>query len=148
MGIKLYIGKDLPNVSLSFSEWDNFKINAVNALFRYIEYTLIVGKYKKIEDRALAKNLETDLMDIINEQIEDLSFDQIDTLIYFDLCGIYYFVNKDTFQGHYSLGNSYDIYQTLLILKEYFRPQDQIIVDNFIDLFRLSFNSNLKVHFT
>ena len=147
MGIKLFINKDLPNVSLSFDEWDNFKVSSVKALFKCIVNTLIIGEYKKIEDYILAKNLEVDLMEIINDDIEDLSPEQIDTLIYFNLCGLYYFINKDTFQGYYSLGNSYDIYETLLILKDYFNYEDGIIVNNLIELFKLSFSKKLKVHF-
>ena len=70
MGIKLFINKDLPCVNFSFEEWDNFKESFTKALFNCIEHILILGEYKKEIDCSIAKNLETDLNEIINGEIQ------------------------------------------------------------------------------
>jgi hypothetical protein len=147
MGIKLFINKDLPCVNFSFEEWDNFKESFTKALFNCIEHILILGEYKKNIDYITAKNLETDLNEIINDDVADLSPEQIDTLIFFDLSGIYYFVNKDTFQSNFSIGNAYDIFITLKILKDYFKQEELNLVNDFINIFKVSFNKKEKVIF-
>ncbi|NCA20557.1 MAG: hypothetical protein EBS86_05415 [Crocinitomicaceae bacterium] len=77
----------------------------------------------------------------------------LDTVTYLNLTGIFALINKDDCEGHYSVGNSYDILQTIQLLipfvertdleEQYFFP----FLSSIVCLFQESINTKQNVVF-
>ena len=56
--------------------------------------------------------------DIFLEYCKQLLF--IDTLVFFNISGLYAFCNKSDCEGYYSVGNSYDICQLFKLINNFY----------------------------
>ena len=130
MGVDFICG----NVTLSFtySFWNHIRLNIFEAFIKYSESLCITNDNDEppsIEFRHhvelaellnriyIAKQNITNANDddsylVIFEKISDINM-----LIYFNLSGIYTLLHKSDCEGFYSVGNSYDIYEMIQLVK-------------------------------
>ena len=147
MGIDLNC--DTKGFSCSYSCWHNIRAELIEATFAYLEYLIanetnnldqerfeqsVVSHLKQYinEIREYGASLENDkppinpfallsskrdLFDAFSEYSGDLCF--INILIQFGVGGIYALCNKSDCDGFYSVGNSYDICQLIMLIKPF-----------------------------
>jgi hypothetical protein len=126
MGIWIYCDKK--EYSCSYGSWDKFRMATINATIKYIksyislteitEYNQIYYTNKLLEfiDKIESEpNLDND---IFLEYCKQLLF--IDTLVFFNISGLYAFCNKSDCEGYYSVGNSYDICQLFKLINNFY----------------------------
>jgi hypothetical protein len=125
MGIWIYCDKK--EYSCSYGSWDKFRMATINATIKYIksyinlteitEYDQIyANKLLEFIDKIESEpNLDND---IFLEYCKQLLF--IDTLVFFNISGLYAFCNKSDCEGYYSVGNSYDICQLLKLIQKFY----------------------------
>ena len=53
----------------------------------------------------------------------------IDTLVFFNISGLYAFCNKSDCEGYYSVGNSYDICQLFKLIKNFYIVDKEVFQD-------------------
>jgi hypothetical protein len=76
----------------------------------------------------------------------DKFYSSIDSLIYFNINGLYALCNKSDCEGYYSPGNSSDICQLLDLIKPFIKVNDEYIYERIYegDLYRLFTESATK----
>ena len=134
MGIWIYCDKK--EYSCSYSSWDKFRMATINATIKYIKsyinLTEIIEYDKVYADKLLEfidkiesePNLDND---IFLEYCKQLLF--IDTLVFFNISGLYAFCNKSDCEGYYSVGNSYDICQLFKLIKNFYIVDKEVFQD-------------------
>jgi hypothetical protein len=179
MGIDLNC--DTKGFSCSYSSWHNIRSELIEATFAYLEDLIakdidideessVLNHLKQYinEIREYGASLENnkppinpfallsskrDLFDAFSEYSGDLCF--INILIQFGVGGIYALCNKSDCDGFYTPGNSYDIYQLIMLIKPFtIKNKDNIddeenwvyrCTDKLLELFQESSEKKLLV---
>ena len=163
MGIDLYCGDK--TFGCSHSVWRNVRKTLIESTFEYLvehfditdykedtnEYgSMIALKHyiKRIENVVVGKQF--DLLDNFYVYSKHLEF--VDLLIQFGVGGIYTLCNKSENEGFYSVGNSYDIYGLIKIVKPFLLKNKKNIdaeenwlyngIDNITNIFEESIKKN------
>lgn len=134
MGIWIYCDKK--EYSCSYGSWDKFRMATINATFKYIKSYISLTEITEY-DKVYADNLlefidkiesETNLdIDIFLNYCKQSPF--VDTLVFFNISGLYAFCNKSDCEGYYSVGNSYDICQLFKLIKNFYIVDKEIFQD-------------------
>ena len=163
MGIDLYCGDK--TFGCSHNVWRNVRKTLIESTFEYLvehfditdykedtnEYgSMIALKHyiKRIENVVVGKQF--DLLDNFYVYSKHLEF--VDLLIQFGVGGIYTLCNKSENEGFYSVGNSYDIYGLIKIVKPFLLKNKKNIdaeenwlyngIDNITNIFEESIKKN------
>jgi hypothetical protein len=125
MGIWIYC--DEKEYSCSYGFWNKFRMATINATFKYIKSYISLTEITEYEKVYADK-----LLEFINKIESESNFDIdiflnyckespfIDTLVFFNISGLYAFCNKSDCEGYYSVGNSYDICQLFKLIKKFY----------------------------
>ena len=134
MGIHIYC--DEKEYSCSYGSWDKFRMATINATFKYIKSYISLTEMSEY-DKVYADNLlefidkiesETNLdIDIFFNYCKQSPF--VDTLVFFNISGLYAFCNKSDCEGYYSVGNSYDICQLFKLIKNFYIVDKEFFKD-------------------
>ena len=134
MGIHIYCHEK--EYSCSYGSWNNFRMATINATFKYIKSYITlteITEYDKVYADKLLEiidkiesepNLDND---IFLEYCKQLVF--MDTLVFFNISGLYAFCNKSDCEGYYSVGNSYDICQLFKLIKNFYIVDKEFFQD-------------------
>lgn len=126
MGIYIHCGEKY-EYSCSYGYWDQVRMNTINATFKYIKSYIAsteITEYNKYNTDILLEfinKIESEPkldINIFNNYCRQFNF--IDSLIFFNISGIYAFCNKSDCDGYYSVGNSYDICQLFKLIKPFY----------------------------
>ena len=130
MGIDFICGKF--TLSFTYAFWNNIRLHLFEAFIKYSESLCITNDNDEppsiefryhIELAELLNRISIAKQNITNPNVDDsylVIFDKmsdIDMLIYFNLSGIYTLLHKSDCEGFYSIGNSYDIYEMIQLVK-------------------------------
>lgn len=152
MGIKLYL-RNNHNEKLIFTykEWTLLKINLIDATIKFME-ELLITNYANNKDQIFNDDLNNIIQKYyeinetgkfnINLFINNLTLEEIDTLIYFDLGGLYVFINKNDCDSFYSVGNSIDIIKMFNLITKKINNDLQNMVNKLKNLFNESINTD------
>ena len=125
MGIHIHC--DEKEYSCSYSSWDKFRMDTINATIKYIKSYITlteITEYNQVYANKLLEFIdkiesEPNLdINIFLDYCKQSPF--IDTLVFFNISGLYAFCNKSDCEGYYSVGNSYDIYQLLKLIQKFY----------------------------
>jgi hypothetical protein len=125
MGIHIYCDKK--EYSCSYGSWDKFRMATINATFKYIKSYISLTEITEY-DQIYANKLLEFIDKIESEANLDINIflnyckesPFIDTLVFFNISGLYAFCNKSDCEGYYSVGNSYDICQLFKLIKNFY----------------------------
>ena len=134
MGIHIYCHEK--EYSCSYSSWDKFRMATINATFKYIKSYIILTEITE-HDQIYANKLLEFIDKIESEPNLDINIfinycEQspfIDTLVFFNISGLYAFCNKSDCDGYYSVGNSYDICQLFKLIKKFYIVDKEVFQD-------------------
>jgi hypothetical protein len=134
MGIHIYCHEK--EYSCSYGSWDKFRMATINATFKYIKSYISLTEITEYDQIYANKLLEfidkiesepnLDINIFIN-YCEQSPF--IDTLVFFNISGLYAFCNKSDCDGYYSVGNSYDICQLFKLIKKFYIVDKEVFQD-------------------
>jgi hypothetical protein len=150
MGI--WIHCDKKEYSCSYGSWNKFRMATINATIKYIKSYISLTELTEYDQIYANKLLEfidkiesePDLNnDIFIDYCKELLF--IDTLVFFNISGLYAFCNKSDCEGYYSVGNSYDICQLFKLIKNFYTVDKNSIQDiNTINTIKKVFQESLR----
>ena len=152
MGIQLYLkGKHKERITFTYTEWTFLKINLIKSAIKFIEELIITNSIEN-KDKIFNDDLNNIIQKYyeinetgefnINIFINNLTLEEIDTLIFFDLGGLYFFINKNDCDAFYSVGNSVDIIKMLDVIADKFNNDLQFIVNQLKNLFNESISTS------
>ena len=75
--------------------------------------------------------------------IQNIDFNITNTLIYFNIGGLYTLCNKSDCEGYYSVGNSYDILHLITLIKPFINKDYDCLYEN-IDIIEKIFQESIK----
>jgi len=155
----------------SIFQWNTFREIMSKTTYKYIirqRETLFQNESLSIQDEYMMSSVDNFITDLnisiksVNPLIEDepiliqllkLFTYYLDTLTFLNLTGIFALTNKDYCEGHYSVGNSIDILQTIQLLipfvertdleEQYFFP----FLSSIVYLFQESIQSKQNIVF-
>ena len=164
MGIDLYCGDT--TFGCSYSSWNNIRNSLIEATFEYLEVHFGLNEYEEgTSEYGAMMGLKEYIQKIYNSSKNEKLIENfivyskllefVDLLIQFGVGGIYSLCNKSDNEGYYSVGNSYDIYDLLKVVKPFLlKNRDNIYdeknwiyncIDNLINVFKESIEKNENV---
>jgi hypothetical protein len=153
MGIQLYIkNKYNERITFTYKEWTFLKINLIKSSIKFIEDLIIINSIENNKDKIFNDDLNNIIQKYyeinetgefnINIFINNLSLEEIDTLIYFDLGGLYFFINKNDCDAFYSVGNSVDIIKMFDVITSKINNDLESMVHKLKNLFNESIHTS------
>jgi len=134
MGIHIYC--DEKEYSSSYGSWNKFRLATINATIKYIKSYITLTELSEY-DQVYANKLLEFIDKIESEPNLDINIfidyckesPFIDTLVFFNISGLYAFCNKSDCEGYYSVGNSYDICQLFKLIKNFYIVDKEVFQD-------------------
>jgi hypothetical protein len=164
MGVSITCDEE--SFSCSYSTWNTIRTNIIEKTLDYLNNHFSLNECEdsnELIDRKniiiffeniLSKNDEKQNKIIFNINvmcnlqpidsfIQNINFNIINALIYFNIGGLYSLCYKSDCEGYYSVGNSYDILNLITLIKPCINKEDNYLYHNIVDIEKI-FQESIK----